>query len=69
MCMQTGRLLPITADFACGSMVRFFFFLKNLHFVQIFQEKDLVTSALPEANRAGCPDRHLVGNRSRNACQ
>jgi len=26
------------------------------------------SSALPEANRVSCPDRHLVWNRPRNAC-
>jgi len=26
----------------------FFFFIKNLHMVQIFYEKDLISSALPE---------------------
>jgi len=25
-------------------------------------------SALPEANRAGCPGKRLVGNRLRNSC-
>jgi len=30
--------------------------------------KRVISSALPEANRAGCPDRHLVWNRPRNAC-
>jgi|GEM_PF-3367992 len=28
--VQTGRLLPITADFACGSMVRCCLFQENV---------------------------------------
>jgi len=38
--VQTGRLRPVMAGFACGSMILFSFFHKNLHFVQIFVKKD-----------------------------
>jgi hypothetical protein len=38
------------AEFACGSMVRFYLcFTKILHEVQNFCETKLVSSALPEA--------------------
>jgi len=45
-----------------------FFFTKNWLSEPIFRKKDLVTSALPEANRTGCPGRCLVWNRPRNSC-
>jgi len=52
----------VKASFACGSMVFFFFFTKMLHYVQHFCEKEMGSSALPEANRAICPGRRLVWN-------
>jgi len=45
-----------------------FLFHEKLVSEPIFREKDLVTSALPEANRAGCPGRRLVWNRPHNSC-
>jgi hypothetical protein len=61
---------PLQVRLACGSMVLVFFFFTNmLHIVQHVREKDLESSALPEANRAGCPDRRLVWNRRRNSCE
>jgi len=66
--MQTGRLLPITVHFACGSMVRFYLFPENLAQRAKFSGKSMSYSALPEANRAGCPGRRLPGQRLRNSC-
>jgi hypothetical protein len=37
--VQTSRLHPITAYFACGSMVRFILFHKRIHVVNSFVKK------------------------------
>jgi hypothetical protein len=36
-------------------------FTKILHLMQNFGEQETISSALPEANRAGCPGRRLPG--------
>jgi hypothetical protein len=60
----------VNGRIACGSMVRFIsFFTKMLHNVQHFCEKETISSALPEANRAIRPGEHLIWNRPRNACR
>jgi hypothetical protein len=45
--IQTGRLLPITVHFACGSMVLFSFSQKCCTACKCFVKK-METSALPE---------------------
>ena len=49
MRVQTGRLLPMMAYFACGSVVLFFLFTKFWLFEPKFREQELVSSVLPEA--------------------
>ncbi|MFP4436026.1 MAG: hypothetical protein ACLFVO_02160, partial [Chloroflexaceae bacterium] len=51
-----GPLTDANVSFACGSMVRFYLFHKNLHKVQIFVKK-MVSSTLPEAT---CPSRFVT---------
>ncbi len=57
--VQTNRLLSIMAYFACGSMVLFCLFPKNLARCAKFFGKSMSHSTLPEANRASCPGRRL----------
>ncbi len=49
VCVQTGRLLSITAYFACGSMVPFLAFWKNCARRAQFFQKRMSCSTLPEA--------------------
>jgi hypothetical protein len=55
-------------SFASGRAEGIIFFIKNLLPEQIFYEKEIQSTTLPQAHRAMCPGRRLGWNRPRNLC-
>jgi len=57
MRIQTGRLLPITVYFTCGSVVRFCLFRNMWHTVPHVPEKNVLFR--PAGGESGCLFRHM----------
>jgi len=57
--VQTGRLFPITADFACGSVVLFYLFQEMWHVVPHFLKKTVPFH--PAGDESGQVSRQMPG--------